>query len=115
MLKLKLRKKISQQALTKYRSNVGSVSRRDRSIKITDREWEAIQAGAISKSQLKKILNNSDADSLRQRAMPRSSTNVSQAKINKMKSMSASNFTLEQIAKACGCSTSTVAKYLKGV
>ena len=108
-------KKISQQALTKYRSNVGSVPRRDRSIKITDREWEAIQAGAISKSQLKKILNNSDADSLRQRAMPRSSTNVSQAKINKMKSMSASNFTLEQIAKACGCSTSTVAKYLKGV
>lgn len=108
-------KKISQQALTKYRSNVGSIPRRDRSIKITDREWEAIQAGAISKSQLKKILNNSDADSLRQRAMPRSSTNVSQAKINKMKSMSASNFTLEQIAKACGCSTSTVAKYLKGV
>lgn len=108
-------KKISQQALSKYRSNVGSVSRKDRSIKITDKEWEAIQAGAISKSQLRKILNNTDADSLRERAMPRTSTTMSPAKISKIKSMSASNYTLQQIADACNCSTSTVAKYLKGV
>ena len=108
-------KKAGQQALTKYRDQVGSISRKDRSIKITDREWEAIQAGAISETQLKKILNNTDVDQLRERATPKSSTNLSSAKIGKIKAMSKSNYSLTEIARACGCSTSTVSKYLKGV
>ena len=108
-------KKASQQALSKYRVEVGSVSRRNRSIQITDREWEAIQAGAISENKLIKILNNSDTDALRQRATPRgSSTNLSQAKVNKIKSMNASNYSLSEIAKSLGISTSTVSKYLRG-
>lgn len=107
-------KKLKQQALTKYRNEVGAVARKDRSIKITDREWEAIQAGAISESKLKSILNNSDTDSLRARAMPKASVSLSQAKINKIKAMSNSNYSLEEMARACGCSTSTVSKYLKG-
>jgi DNA-binding CsgD family transcriptional regulator len=108
-------KKASQQALTKYRNEVGSIARKKRNIIITDREWEAIQAGAISESKLKRILNNTDADSLRSRAMPASSTKLSTARVNKIKSMSASNYTLNQIAEACGCSVATVSKYLKGV
>ena len=108
-------KKLKQQELTKARNEVGSVARKDRSIKITDREWEAIQAGAISESKLKQILANTDTDSLRERAMPRASTTLSQAKINKIKAMSNSNYSLDDIAKACGCSTSTVSSYLKGV
>ena len=39
-------KKANARTLNKYRAELGSVSRKDRSIKITDREWEAIQAGA---------------------------------------------------------------------
>jgi DNA-directed RNA polymerase specialized sigma24 family protein len=108
-------KKASQRALTKYRTEVGAVARRDRSIKITDREWEAIQAGAISENKLVKILNNTDPDNLRQRAMPRSSAKLSPARINKIKAMGASNYSLEEIATACGVSTSTVTEYLKGV
>ena len=107
-------KKASQQALTKYRKAVGSVSRRDRAIKITDREWEAIQAGAISENKLKSILNNTDVDNLRQRATPRTTNSLSQAKINRIQSMSASNYSLNDIAKALGVSTSTVSNYLKG-
>lgn len=107
-------RKASQQALTKYRDEVGSVARRKRNIEITDKEWEAIQAGAISESKLKRILNNTDADKLRERAMPKSSSTLSTAKINKIKTMSASNYTLSQIAEACGCSVSAVSKYLKG-
>lgn len=106
-------KKASQQAMTKYRAEVGSVSRRDRSIKITDKEWEAIQAGAISEAKLKQILNNTDVDELRQRATPRSTTKLSTAKINKIRSMSASNYTLSEIARAVGVSTSAVSDYLK--
>lgn len=108
-------KKISQQALSKYRLEVNSVSRRERSIEISDREWEAIQAGAISENKLKQILDNSDVDKLRQRATPRATTTLSQAKINTIKAMSASNYTLDAIAKKLGVSTSTVSNYLKGV
>lgn len=108
-------KKAGTQALSKYRQELGSVSRKKRNIKITDREWEAIQAGAVHESTLKKILNNADADDLRQRATPKSSTSLSQAKINRIKSLSASNYTLSEIANKLGVSTSTVSKYLKGV
>lgn len=107
-------KKASQRALTKYRNEVNSVSRRDRSIKITDREWEAIQAGAISENKLKHILNNADVDELRQRATPKTMSNLSQAKINRIQALSASNYTNGEIAQKLGVSASTVAKYLKG-
>ena len=107
-------KKASQQAINKYRIDVGSVSRKDRSIKITDKEWEAIQAGAISEAKLKRILNNTDIDNLRERATPRSTTTLSQAKINKIKALRNSNYTLNEIAKQIGVSTSTISKYLKG-
>ena len=108
-------KKASQQALSKARSEVGSVSRRDRAIKITDKEWEAIQAGAISENRLKQILDNTDVDSLRQRATPRATNTLSDAKINRIKALSASNYTLSEIAEKLGVSTSTVSSYLKGV
>jgi predicted transcriptional regulator len=107
-------KKASQVAITKYRNEVGSISRRDRNIDITDKEWEAIQAGAISESKLKDILDNTDIDSLRDRATPRARTNLSPAKINTIKRMRDSNYTLEQIAKKLGVSTSAVSNYLKG-
>lgn len=106
-------KKASQQALTKYRNQVGSVARSKRSIKITDNEWAAIQAGAISENYLKKILNNTDIETLRERATPRATTTISQAKINRIKSLSASNYTLSEIARKLGISTTTVSNYLK--
>lgn len=112
-LKPKDVKKASQQALTKAREEVGSVSRRERNIVITDKEWDAIQAGAVSESILKRILNNCDPDSLRQRAMPKETKVLNQAKINRIKAMSAS-YTIQQIAEKLGVSTSTVSKYLKG-
>ena len=108
-------KKASQQALTKYRTEAGSVARSKRSIHITDREWEAIQAGAISENKLKQILANTDVDILRQRATPRSYTTLNSAKVNRIKSLQASGKTLSEIANAVGVSTSTVSEYLKGV
>ena len=106
-------KKASQQALTKYRTEAGSVARSKRSIDITDRQWEAIQAGAISENKLKQILANTDVDKLRQRATPRSYTTLNTAKINRIKALSANGKTLSEIANALGISTSTVANYLK--
>lgn len=108
-------KKASQQAVTKYRAEVGSVNRRTRNIDITDKEWEAIQAGAISENTLKKILNNTDIDKLRERATPKLTNTPSPAQISRVKALSASNYTLDEIAKKTGLSTSTISKYLKGV
>lgn len=106
-------KKLNQQAVTSSRAKVGSVARRDRNINITDKEWEAIQAGAVSETTLKKILNNSDPDRLRELATPRPSKTLSSAQVNRMKALSGSH-TLAQIAEIYGVSTSTVSKYLKG-
>ena len=104
-------KKAKQQALTKYRDSVGA---KRNPITITDREWEAIQAGAISEESLKKILKNTDTDNLRERATPRATTTLSSSKVAKAKAMSNSNYSLTEIAKALGVSTSTVSNYLKG-
>lgn len=102
-------KKANQQALTSARSQVGAERK---PVVITDREWEAIQAGAISESKLTQILNNADIDSLRQRATPRATTTLSAAKQSKIASMSASGYSTSEIAEALGVSTSTVSKYL---
>lgn len=104
-------KKAAQQALKKHRDEVGA---KRNPIKITDKEWESIQAGAISENILTKILKNTDVDNLRERATPRATNTMSQAKINKMKAMNNSNYSLQEIASALGVSTSTVSKYLKG-
>lgn len=102
-------KKANQQALTAARNSVGA---KREPILITDREWEAIQAGAISENRLTQIINNVDTDKLRQRATPRATTTLSSAKVNKIVSMNASGYTTAEIAEALGVSASTVSKYL---
>ena len=102
-------KKANQQALTAARNSVGA---KREPILITDREWEAIQAGAISENRLTQIINNVDTDKLRQRATPRATTTLSSAKVNKISSMNASGYTTAEIAEALGVSASTVSKYL---
>lgn len=108
-------KKAKQQSISRTRAEVGAKSRRERNIDISDKEWEAIQAGAISESKLIQILDNTDISLLRQRATPRATSTLSTPKINQIKAMSASNYTLDQIADKLGVSRATVSKYLKGV
>ena len=107
-------KKIKQQAMTKHRKEVGALSRRERNINISDREWEAIQSGAITENKLRRILNNTDVDELRERAMPRATTQLSKSQVSRVKSLQASGYTLDEIAKKMGKSTSTISNYLKG-
>lgn len=102
-------KKANQQALTAARNAVGA---KRTPVQIEDREWEAIQAGAISENKLIQILNNTDIDTIRQRATPRTTTSLSTAKVNKISAMSSSGYTIAEIAEALGVSTSTVSKYL---
>ena len=105
-------KKASQIAINNARNSVGARSK-DVKIDITDKEWEAIQAGAISDSKLTQILRYADVDKLRERATPRSTTQLSPARVSKANAMQQSGFTIAEIAESLGVSTSTVSKYLK--
>ena len=108
-------RKLSQRSMSKYREQVGAATRRERNIIITDRQWEAIQAGAISENKLKQILANSDPDSLRQKAMPKKISGLTNAQVARIRAMNNSNFTINQIAEKMNVSPSVVSKYLKGV
>lgn len=104
-------RKVRQQAVTAARTEVGASSK-DRKIEISDREWEAIQAGAISDSKLTQILRYADADRVRQLATPRATAQLSTAKISKLQAMARSGYTNAEIAEALGVSSSTVSQYL---
>lgn len=104
--------KIKQAALYDARVSVGASGKETR-ISIKPREWEAIQAGAISDSMLSKILRYTDPDAVRSLAMPKSATQLSAVQVNKIKAMSSSGrYTIAQIADALGVSPSTIGEYL---
>lgn len=105
------KKKMRQQELTRARQEVGA---KRTSIDINDREWEAIQAGAITDSKLAQILRFADQDKFKQRALPHQTSTLSNAKKAKVDAMNASGYTLEQIARAVGVSPSTISKYING-
>ena len=104
-------KKLGQRELTKARELVGA---KREPINVTDKEWEAIQAGAISENKLTQILNHADIDVIREKATPRTTMTLSAYKVNRIASMNARGCTIKQIADTLGISTSTVNKYLKG-
>lgn len=102
-------KKVRQQALTLARTKTGA---KRNSFTITDKEWEAIQSGAISANMLMEILNSMDADVLREYATPRSSRALSESKQAKIRQLQDSGYTTSEIASMVGVSTSTVNKYM---
>lgn len=105
-------KKIKNQELAKARVEVGSSSK-NRKIKITDAEWNAIQAGAVTGTTLNKILNNTEPDALRARSMPKATSSLSEAQKARIAAYKASGYTNQDIADQLGVSVSTVSKYGK--
>ena len=79
-------------------------------IDITDAEWEAIQAGALSDNKVMEIFNNSDSAKIKERATPRERKVISASKKNRMMSLHDRGYTYEQIAEFMGVSQSTVAR-----
>ena len=97
-----------QRALTDARNTVGA---RRKPITFTEREWKAVQSGAISDSILSDMLKYADMNVVKQYALPKRSTGLTTAQKNKIAAMKASGYTLAEIAKSVGCSVSTVNKY----
>ena len=79
-------------------------------VTLTDRQWEAIQAGAISKSKLLDIVTYVDGDRLRELAVPKSNHGMTPAMAARAKALYAQGHTLTDIAAALEVSPSTISK-----
>lgn len=104
-------KKLKGRCLTEARLQTGASKQQ---IKIEPKEWEAIQAGAISTNKLKSIVQNSDLDVLKQLAMPREMRGVTPAQESRIKVLESRGYTLAEIADAVGVSTGTITNVLQG-
>lgn len=98
-------KKEKTKAIAEARARTGAGKDR---IVITDIEWEAIQAGAISNNKLSNILKNTDLDDVKKLATPRTSTGVPPALLARAKSMMNMGYTQQEIAASLGVGQSTL-------
>lgn len=105
-------KKISRQAIAAARLRTGA-SRKESLIELTDRQWEAIQAGALSASAMEAVVRYSDMEKLSDRAMPKANTAVSANVAMRVKAMARNGGTTSEIADALGISTSTVLELVR--
>lgn len=98
-------KKIRGHALNEARLRTGAGKTR---IKITPRQWQAIQQGAISNHMLERILRNSDLETIRAQATPRASRVMTDAVTARAKMLLASGASLSQVADQLGIPVSTL-------
>lgn len=104
-------KRMKFQALDEARRRTGAGKEL---INITDREWEAIQAGAISKSMLRDILDNANTDRVRKLATPRAQRLMTPTKTGQARSMLANGYTQAEVAQALGVSLTTLKNSING-
>lgn len=97
--------KIRQQALREARNRTGASKTK---IKITDSEWNAIQAGAIAPTKLARIISNSDQDTVKAHALPKKALKVSSSDLRRAKSMLARGYTQAEVADALGVGLTTL-------
>ena len=108
----KERKKLEQTQLELARARVGAKSNR---FDLTDKEYEAIQAHALSSNKVKQILNYVDKDKFAERTMPRPANTLTTTQQNRMKALARSGYTTQEIADSLRVSVSTVLKYTQDV
>lgn len=102
-------KKIKAQALkeARHRARAKKVL-----VPISDRQWEAIQAGAVSKTMLKKILDNADIEQVKALATPKQQTLMGNADAARARSLVAQGLTQAEVARVLGVSLTTLKRGL---
>ena len=103
--------KLKQQYLARARV-ANNANKKNVRVDLTDKEWEAINADAVSGTLIDTLLDNADMDKLKARAMPKTGNTLSAAKANRIKSMAESNFTISEIAETLGVSVSAISDCL---
>jgi len=99
------KKKVKGQAIVAARARVGAKKEK---IYITDVEWEAIQAGAISDTKLTRILGHADLDRVKELASPRHKPALSKSGANRAQAMLNAGKTRGEVAAALGISLTTL-------
>jgi hypothetical protein len=109
-------RKLKGRALTEARLRTGAGKTRlgSTDAPITDREWEAIQAGAISSHKLDKILANADLDAIRERATPRINPVMTPTMQRRAEQMIASGYTLAEVSDHLNIKMSTLTSSVGG-
>ena len=80
---------------------------------LSKREWDAIQAGALSATKVREILANANMDRVRELAQPRARTSLTPGQLARARNMEASGRSPTEIAEALGLPRSTVVDNLK--
>jgi hypothetical protein len=106
-------KKIEFSELAKARARLQSGKDETR-IHFTQREWDAIQAGAISNNQLKQMLDKADMEIVKKLATPQRKVLMSSVKTTRAKDMLALGYTRAQVADQLGVSLSTLDNAVHG-
>ena len=102
-------KKKADQYLRDAREQVGA---KRTTINITEREWEAIQSGAISDNRLTQILRYSDKDKVREYATPKQQKgHLTPGQIAQIKA-NAAHMNRAMLAEKFGVSVSTISRIL---
>ncbi len=105
-------KKLKSKTLQDARVRVGA---KKQQIEITPRQWEAIQAGAISNSKLEQILDNTDIDRVKELATPKDKKVMDSAmQARAMRLIRSNKYTLAEVAQHLGISVSTLQAGLAG-
>jgi len=105
------KKKLKHRSLARARETVGSDAKTAR-IKITNSEWEAIQARAVSSTKLDQILRNADMDIVRDLASPKS-RKLSGSSVSRASSLLSKGYTYAEVAEVMGVSSTVLREELK--
>lgn len=98
-------KKVRGRALRDAREATGAAKIR---VNFSEKEWEAIQAGAISTNFLQQLVSNADKDRVRALATPRASNEMLPSSIKRAKDMLSRGYTIAEVSDALGVLTSTL-------
>lgn len=102
-------KRIKAQALTAARLRTGAEKK---PFEITDAEWLAIEAGAITAHKLDQILTYADLERIRELATPKTRQALSTSGLSRARSMKARGYTWAEIAEQLGVSVTTIQREL---
>jgi len=105
------KQKIERRAIKEARNRLNS---KKQPVNITQEEWNAIQAGAISNNKLEQILRHTEIEHVRKLALPRERAKMTSSKITRARQMLANGYTQAEVADALGVGLTTLKVGLSG-
>ena len=104
------RKKIASRVLNQARDDAAGGHEKRFRIILSDREWEAIQAGAISSTSFKKVLRYADSNEIKKRAIPRNTRGMRPSTKSRARLLLDNGWTPSAVAEELGVGLETLKK-----